>query len=245
MAAEGADIIAVDICAQIESVNYPMATPDDLQGTVKEVENLGRLIASYQVDVRDAAALRRAVDAGTDEVGPIDIVVANAGIVTTGVNQHARAWQDVIDVNLTGVYNTVESAIPGMIERAAGGSIILISSTMGLSGVGGGTAASLGYTAAKTGLVGLMRSYANNLAALSIRVNTLHPTGVRTPMVVNDMFQEFIDSAVATSDLVNPLPIDFLDVRDVSNAVLWLASDEAKYVTGVALPVDAGFTNKK
>jgi SDR family mycofactocin-dependent oxidoreductase len=246
LAQEGADIIAVDICRQIDSVPYPMATPEDLAQTVKEVEALDRRIFAREADVRDAAALEAAFSAGVAELGPVDIVLANAGIAPMSLHPTAREWQDVIDVNLTGVYNTVQAAIPSMIERGAGGAIVLTSSTAGLNGIGGSTPGGLGYTAAKHGVVGLMRSYANFLAPHNIRVNTVHPTGVRTPMVVNDIMQEFLQADPSMSNsMANALPVDMVEPVDISNAIVWLVSDDARYVTGVTLPVDAGFTNKK
>ncbi|HYY17469.1 MAG TPA: mycofactocin-coupled SDR family oxidoreductase, partial [Streptosporangiaceae bacterium] len=246
LAREGADIIAVDLCQQIDSVPYPMATPDDLAETVKEVEGLDRRIFAQQADVRDEAGLAAAFGAGVAELGPVDIVLANAGIAPLAVHEPHDAWQDVIDVNLTGVFNTVETAIPSMIERNRGGAIVLTSSTAGINGIGGPTRGGLGYTAAKHGVVGLMRSYANNLAPHSIRVNTVHPTGVRTPMVVNDAMQEFLAQDPSLSNaMANALPVDMVEPVDISNAIVWLVSDDARYVTGITVPVDAGYTNKK
>ena len=245
LAQEGADIIAVDICQQIATVPYPMSTPDDLAETAKQVEALDRRIFTAQADVRDTAALKAAFDAGVAELGPVDIVLANAGIAPMGLHEPHGAWQDVIDVNLTGVFNTVEIAIPSMIERGQGGAIVLTSSTAGINGIGGPTGGGLGYTAAKHGVVGLMRSYANNLAQYSIRVNTVHPTGVNTPMIVNEAMQEWLEQAGESSALTNALPVPMVEPVDISNAIAWLVSDDARYVTGVTLPVDAGFTNKK
>jgi len=140
----------------------------------------------------------------------------------------------------------VETAVPSMIERGQGGAIVLTSSTAGITGIGGGTRGGLGYTASKHGVVGLMRSYANNLAQYSIRVNTVHPTGVRTPMVVNEAMQEFLQNDPSLSNaMANALPVDMVEPVDISNAILWLVSDDARYVTGITVPVDAGFTNKK
>jgi NAD(P)-dependent dehydrogenase (short-subunit alcohol dehydrogenase family) len=157
-----------------------------------------------------------------------------------------RAWQDVIDVNLTGVFNTVEIAIPSMIKRGAGGAIVLTSSTAGITGIGGPSRGGLGYTASKHGVVGLMRSYANSLAPHRIRVNTVHPTGVNTPMVVNDIMQAWLDADPSAGEaMANALPVGMIEPVDVSNAIVWLVSDDARYITGVALPVDAGFTVKK
>jgi SDR family mycofactocin-dependent oxidoreductase len=248
LAEEGADIIAVDICRQIASVAYPMSTPDDLAETAKQVEALDRRIYTAQADVRDAAALKQAFDAGTAELGPVEIVLANAGIAPMGVpsNEKYEAWQDVVDVNLTGVFNTVETAIPSMIERGRGGAIVLTSSTAGNNGIVGPTRGGLGYAASKHGVVGLMRSYANILAPHSIRVNTVHPTGVNTPMIVNEAMEAWLAQAPQRpSSLANALPVPMVEPIDISNAIAWLVSDEARYVTGVMLPVDAGFSNRK
>ncbi|ONH60012.1 3-ketoacyl-ACP reductase [Frankia sp. CcI49] len=246
LAQEGADIIAVDICADIDSVGYPLATPDDLKETVRQVEALGGGIHPAVADVRDPVALQAALDAGVAALGPVDIVVANAGIApfsAAGAGS-GNEWRDVLDVNLTGTYNTVRAAAPAMVERGAGGSIVITSSTAGLTGMSVDTPGVLGYTASKHGLVGLMRTWANALAPHRIRVNTVHPSGVGTPMVMNDMMLGFLRS---DPNMVNPhaLPVAMLECSDISEAVLWLASDHARYVTGVTLPVDAGFVNKR
>jgi SDR family mycofactocin-dependent oxidoreductase len=246
LAREGADIIAVDICQQIDTVRYPMATPEDMDQTVKEVEALDRRVFARQADVRDEAGLKAAFEAGVAELGPADIVLANAGIAPMSREGSREAWQDVIDVNLTGVFNTVETAIPSMIERGRGGAIVLTSSTAGLVGIGGADPGGLGYTAAKHGVVGLMRSYANVLAPHSIRVNSVHPTGVRTPMIVNDFMQELLaQDPQMGSAMGNALPVDMVEPVDISNAILWLVSDDARYVTGITVPVDAGYINKR
>jgi len=247
LAQEGADIIAVDLCEQIGSVAYDMATRADLDQTVKEVEALDRRIVARQADVRDLAALRSAVEAGTAELGPIDIVLANAGIAPQ-LNadphpDHEQAFRDVLEVNLVGVRNTVQAAVPSMIDKGQGGTIVLTSSTQGLSGRGGdGSGGMEGYAAAKHGVVGLMRSYAHWLAPQNIRVNTVHPTGVRTPMVVNDQMDPYMAANPGIgAALENLMPVDMVEPLDISNAIAWLVSDEARYVTGVMLPVDAGF----
>lgn len=246
LAQEGAEIIALDICKQVETVAYPMATPEDLAETVKQVEALDRRILAREADVRDFDALKSVVDDGVAELGRVDIVLANAGIAPLSMNPRPEEWQDVVDINLTGVYNTVQAAVPTMIEQGDGGAIVITSSTAGLNGIGGNTPGGLGYTASKHGVVGLMRSYANYLAPHSIRVNTVHPTGVNTPMVVNDAMQEFISQDPALSNaMANALPVEMLEAVDISNAILWLVSDDARYVTGITVPVDAGFTNKK
>jgi SDR family mycofactocin-dependent oxidoreductase len=236
----------VDICRQIGEVPYPMATPEDLGQTVKEVEALGRRIVARQADVRDEAGLSAAFDAGAAELGPAEIVVANAGIATMSLHETGEAWQAVIDVNLTGTFHTVEVALPAMIKHGKGGAIVLISSSAGLTGIGGPSRGGLAYTASKHGVVGLMRSYANNLARHSIRVNSVHPTGVRTPMVENDALREFLTARPeAGNAIANALPVDMVESADIAGAVAWLVSDDARYVTGITLAVDAGFTNKR
>ena len=173
LAREGADIIAVDLCQQAESVPYPMATPDDLAETVKEVEALDRRIVATQADVRDYAAVKAALDDGVAQLGHLDIVSANAGIFSFGSLEELDEthWQDMIDVNLTGVWHAAKAAIPHLKAGGRGGSIVLTSSTAGINGIGGPSRGGLGYTASKHGVVGLMRSYANTLAPHSIRVN--------------------------------------------------------------------------
>lgn len=244
LAQEGADVIAVDLCAQVDSVQYPMSTPEDLAETVGQVEALDRRIVATEADVRDRAALQQAFDKGVAELGGVDIVLANAGIAPMGRNPVEQEWTDVLDINLTGVYNTVEVAKQALIDRG-GGAIVITSSTAGLNGIGGDTPGGLGYTAAKHGVVGLMRSYANQLAQHWIRVNTIHPTGVNTPMVVNDVMQDMINSGELGGALDNPLPVPLIEAVDISNGILYLVSDAGRYVTGVTLPVDAGLTNKK
>jgi SDR family mycofactocin-dependent oxidoreductase len=246
LAADGASIIAVDLCDQIASVPYPLATPDDLADTVKLVEDTGARIVAKQGDVRDRASMSSVLQAGLDEFGRLDIVVANAGIAP--MQSGDDGWRDVIDVNLTGVYNTIKAAIPAMVSHGAGGSIVLISSAAGLAGVGSPDAGSVGYAAAKHGVVGLMRVYANLLAGHNIRVNSIHPTGVETPMINNEFTREWLAKMAAATDtpgaMGNALPVEVLQAEDIANAVAWLVSDQARYITGVTLPVDAGFLNK-
>lgn len=247
LAQEGADIVAVDLCDQIASVPYPMATDADMEETVAGVENLDRRIVAVKADVRDLDALVAAAEKGVAALGPIDIILANAGIVPVGeVEDEEQAFRDVLDVNLVGVRNTVMAAVPSMIETGSGGAIVLTSSTQGLSGAGGnGSGGMTGYTAAKHGVVGLMRTFANWLAQYSIRVNTVHPTGVNTPMVVNDAMTKFLQENPHAGDaLQNLLPVEMIESIDISNAIAWLVSDDARYVTGVTLPVDAGFNAK-
>lgn len=246
LAQEGADIIAVDLCSQIDSVGYPMSSESDFDETVEQVEALDRRIHVTRADVRDRAALQSALDAGIAELGQVDIVLANAGIAHIQADMPDHAWQDVVDVNLTGVYNTVEAALPSMLEGGRGGSIVLTSSTAGLMGIGVHSPGMLGYTAAKHGVVGLMRAYANILAPHSIRVNSVHPTGVSTPMVVNDLMAGFVEKNPSVgAALTNALPVEMVEPVDISNAILFLVSDDGRYVSGTTLPVDAGVVNKR
>lgn len=246
LAEEGADIVAIDLCGQIDCVPYQMGTAEDLEYTTKAVESLGRTIVARTADVRDMSALQHVVDEATRDLGQIDIVVANAGIAAVGSKapNPDAVFRDVIDVNLVGVWNTVMAAAPGMRKKGTGGAIVLISSTQGLKGTGGdGTAANSAYAAAKHGVVGLMRSFAHWLAKDNIRVNTLHPTGVETPMIMNEAISAYLaNNPEAAQATVNLLPVSFVQPSDISDAVIWLVSDHAKYVTGVTLPIDAGFS---
>jgi SDR family mycofactocin-dependent oxidoreductase len=249
LAEEGADIIAVDIAHSIEGVPYELANADDIDETISSVEALDRRIHFERADVRDMAALRSAVDKGTSAIGPIDIIVANAGIAIMYVTEpydEEQSFRDVLEVNLVGVWNTLHAITPAMIERNRGGAIVLTSSTQGLTGRGGdGHGGTTAYAAAKHGVVGLMRTFANALAPHSIRVNTVHPTGVRTPMLENDHISKWFElNPTAASMAANLMPIDLIEPRDVSNAVAWLVSDDARYVTGATVPVDAGFIAK-
>jgi SDR family mycofactocin-dependent oxidoreductase len=246
LAREGADIIAVDIAAQIGTVPYPMATPEDLAQTVKEVEATGRRIVATQADVRDYDALKQALDEGVAQLGRLDIVSANAGIVSYDQAEDLaeQTWQDVIDVNLTGEWHAAKAAIPHL-RAAGGGSMILTSSDAGLKPLQN----LAHYVAAKHGVIGLMRTLALELAPDFIRVNALAPTTVDTPMVMNEatyrLFRPDLDNPTAedmaeASRATNVLPIAWVEPVEISNALLFLASDEARYITGVALPVDAG-----
>jgi len=251
LAREGADIIAIDLCAQIGSVPYPMATPQDLAQTVKEVEATGRRIVATVADVRDYDALKDALDAGVAQLGRLDIVSANAGITSYGRAQELpeQTWQDVIDVNLTGEWHAAKAAIPHLRAAGRSGSIILTSSDLGLKAA----ANQAHYVSASHGVIGLMRTLALELAPDFIRVNALAPTAVDTPMVMNsatyrllrpDLENPTADDMAGPAAALNALPIPWVEPVDISNAVLWLASDEARYVTGVALPVDAGIVIK-
>lgn len=247
LAEEGADIIAVDHCADIKTVSYPMATPDDLAETVRQVEALDRRIIASQADVRDTDSLRAALDAGVAELGRLDIVCANAGILSNGQSHELSedTWAQMIDINLSGVWRTCKVAIPHLIAGGRGGSIVLTSSVAGLRSYNGVSH----YVSAKHGVVGLMKTLAQELAEHSIRVNTVNPTQVDTAMIQNEsmyhLFCPDIENPTredfgAASAATILLPIDWVESIDVSNAVLFLASDEARYITGVALPIDAG-----
>ena len=246
LAKAGAKIIAVDICEQIPTVPYAMSTADDLAQTVKEVEAAGGLIYAAKADIRDRQVLTAALGEGTARFGGVDIVLANAAIFPVSMHPVEEEWQDVLDVNISGTYNTIRVAVPLMIDQGRGGAIVITSSDAGITGIGGNTPGGLGYTASKHAVVGLMRSYANILAPHSIRVNTVHPCGVATPMIINPAMQELLASPDFSGEgMTNALPVAMIEPVDVTNAILWLVSDDARYVTGVTLPVDAGFANKK
>jgi (+)-trans-carveol dehydrogenase len=248
LAQEGADIIAVDICEDVANVPYPGPSEADLADTVKQVEALDRRIVATKVDVRDLSALRKAVDDGVSQLGRLDIVSANAGISSA---PHAASdiaedvWRDMIDINLTGVWHTTKVTIPHLIAGGRGGSIILTSSAAGLKAYENVAH----YVSAKHGVVGLMRTLALELAPHNIRVNSIHPTQVDTDMIMNDatykLFRPDLDAPTRedfepASQAMNALPIPWVEPIDISNALLFLASDEARYITGVPLPVDAG-----
>jgi SDR family mycofactocin-dependent oxidoreductase len=239
LAEEGADIIAVDVCHDYATVAYPMATEADLAETVKAVEALDRRIVASQADVRDFAALKAAVDGGVAQLGRLDIVCANAGICTVQAWDEVTlaVWQDTLDTNLTGVWNTMVAATPHLIA-AGGGSMICTSSTAGIKGL----PFLAPYVAAKHGVVGIARTMANELARHHIRVNTVHPTGVDTAMA-NGLggLNPLLDTDQSLGPIfMNTLPVEMVDARDISNAVLFLASDESRYVTGLEFTVDAG-----
>lgn len=244
LAEEGAEIIAFDLLGEVASVLYPLATREDLDQTVAEVEKLDRRIVAAQADVRDLAAVQEVVDRGVSEFGRLDIVCANAGIVSMSENAWTLsedAWDDMIGINLTGVWKTCRAAIPAILETGDGGSIAITSSTAGIRGMAG----IAHYASAKHGVVGLARTLAHELAPHNIRVNTVHPTAVNTPMVVNEVTQAWIEEAEgAAGNIENLMPVEMIEAVDISNAIVWLASDQARYVTGVSLPVDAGFTQK-
>ena len=247
LAQEGARIIASDICQEVGSTHYPLATSEDLEETRRLVENEGGKILTVGADVRVLSQVEAAVAAGLEAFGHIDVVCANAGIGSLGPawELSEKQWHDMVDVNLTGAWNTVRPAIPHMIEAGRGGSIIFTNSVAGTLG----RPNMAHYAASKHGLVGLMRSLANELAPYFIRVNSIHPGNVDTDMVQNltgrrlllpDVENPSREEFAAAAAKLSLMPIPWVDSIDVSNAVLWLASDEARYVTGVTLAVDAG-----
>ncbi|MEI4274233.1 mycofactocin-coupled SDR family oxidoreductase [Klenkia sp. LSe6-5] len=252
LAQEGADIIAVDVCAPIESIGmYPPATEEDLAETVRQVEALDRRIVATKADVRDTAAMKSAVDDGVAQLGRLDIVLGNAGVfeIQPALELTDEAWREMIDINLTGVWNTCKVALPHLVDGGRGGAIVLTSSSAGLKG----TPNTIHYTAAKHGVVGIMRTLANEFGPHSIRVNSVHPTGVDTPMIQNpktwglflgDDPEPSREKAEPVFMSTNSLPVPWVEVDDITNAILFLVSDEARYITGVTLPVDAGYTVK-
>jgi (+)-trans-carveol dehydrogenase len=248
LAQEGADIIAVDLCGQVDTIEYPMSTPEDLKETVRLVEALDRRIVATRADVREYAELAQAVDAGVADLGRLDIVCGNAGIVSLGMVHELslEQWNDMIGVNLTGVFHTCKAAIPHTIAGGRGGSITLTSTAVALRPVQGAGH----YIAAKHGVIGLMQTLALELAPHFIRVNTIHPTNCDTDMIQNPALRKaFVpdsenptrEESVPAYTALNALPIPWIEPRDISNAIAFLASDEARYITGISLPVDAGF----
>jgi (+)-trans-carveol dehydrogenase len=247
LAQEGADIIAVDIARDVETVPYPGATPGDLAETVKQVEALDRRIIASEVDIRDSAGLRDAADAGVAALGRLDIVLANAGISVPSptLEMDDEVWETMIDVNLTGQWKTVKATVPHIIAGGRGGSVVFTSSLAALKG----NANTAHYSAAKAGLIGLTKVMAVELAPQSIRVNTVHPTTVNTDMVLNEptyrLFRPDLENPTredyeVAARTLNRLPTAGLDPVDISNAILYLVSDDGRYVTGTTHVVDAG-----
>jgi SDR family mycofactocin-dependent oxidoreductase len=239
LAGEGADIIAVDICASAETTGYPGPTEDDLAETARLVEAQGRRAFVRRVDVRNFDTLQDTLRDGVAELGRLDVVVANAGICTASLSWEipAQQWQETISTNLTGTFFTAKAAIPILIEQGTGGSMVFVSSVAGLRGL----PFLADYAASKHGVVGLARTMANELGEYNIRVNTVHPHGVATGMLVPGMMP-LIEAHAATLGpiFMGSLPDQIMQPEDIADAVAWLASDEARYVTGVQLPVDLG-----
>lgn len=244
LADEGADIIAIDVAGPVsEYVTYSAATPDDLKTTARLVEEKDRRVVARQADVRDYAALKDAADAGLAELGRLDVVVANAGICNFGRvwELELEQWRSLVDTNLTGVFHTLKATVPALIEGGRGGSIIVTSSVAGLKGL-----PFLGhYSAAKHGIVGLCKTLANELGQYDIRVNTVHPHGVNTGMGDTGVLQPLMESEPALAAMFMPaLPHQVAEPEDIANLVAFLASDEAKYITGSQLRVDLGNINR-
>lgn len=244
LAEEGADVVVTDVCHDIsDELPYALASKEQLEETAELVRGTGRRCVAVQADVRSVAEMRGAVDAARDTFGRLDTVVANAGVMSIGAAWELteEAWDVVMDVNLKGPWNTVRAAIPWMIEAGQGGSVVITSSAAGIRG----HVPYAHYVAAKHGVVGLMKALSNELAPHRIRVNTVHPTGVSdTGITVGVPIEELAArEPLFALAAMNPLA-PYVEPRDVSNAVLFLASDEARYVTGLQFTVDAGSTNK-
>ncbi|MGW2824276.1 mycofactocin-coupled SDR family oxidoreductase [Streptomyces sp. NPDC001443] len=240
-AAEGADVIALDICEDLPTTEYPGATAEDLAETVRLVEKLGRRALSHKVDVRDFPVVRAALEESVRELGRLDVVVANAGMTTFARTWEIELdhWQATLDINLTGAFHTVKAAVPIMIEQGTGGSIVFTSSVAGLRGL----PLLADYVAAKHGVTGLAKTLANELGSHRIRVNSVHPHGVNTKLVpgIRPILER--DPELA-SFYQGVLPDGVSQAEDIAAAVAWIASDEARHVTGVQLPVDLGRTNR-
>ena len=248
-AEEGAKIIGIDICEDVASIAelYPLATQADLDETVRLVEEVGGEIVAAKADVREYSQVEAAVQEGITRFGHVDICVANAGVVALKKSWETpeQTWDDVIGINLKGVWNSARACIPAMIDQAKGGSIVITSSVAGLKGYPNTS----GYSAAKSGCIGLAQSMAGELAEYNIRVNTVHPMNVDTPMLQNEgTYKLFLpelenpgkeDLAKLAIDFAL-LPIPWVDAADITAAILWLVSDEARYVTGIQLPIDGG-----
>ncbi len=238
-------MIAIDRCADISSIPYPLASEQDMAETAAMIRATGARVHTVLADVRSLTAVQAGVAAGVEAFGDVSVVVANAGVVAMGLPDPLDdvVFADVVDVNLVGVWHTLAATVPSMIRGGQGGSIVLISSMQGLVGRGGdGSAAAFAYAASKHGVVGLMRSAANAYAPQNIRVNSVHPTGVATPMIFNEhMAQAYAAGTLSSGMSGNLLDVPYVEPMDVTNAVVWLTSDKARYVTGITLPVDAGF----
>jgi SDR family mycofactocin-dependent oxidoreductase len=245
LAEEGADIIAVDICRQIEAVAATLASPADLAETVRLVEAQGRRGVARMADVRDRGELREAVAAGVSELGRLDVVVVNAGTFAVRLDQptddagRAEIWDVTLDINLTGAWNTIEVAAPFVIEGGRGGSVVVISSTAALQTVANDDVGFTAYTVSKWGVTGLMKMSAGDLAKHDIRVNAVHPSGVNTPLTQSEAVREYWDHhpELAEHTAKVYLPVEEIDI---SEAVVYLASDASRAVSGISLPVDAG-----
>ncbi|GAB89653.1 mycofactocin-coupled SDR family oxidoreductase [Gordonia rhizosphera] len=251
LAEEGADIIAVDICKDLDAIGYPMATPEDLEETANLVEKADRRVVAVQADVREAAQLRAAVEQGISELGKLDIVVAQAGVAGMKGEPAVQAWCDVIDTNLIGTMNTVQVALPHLAEGAA---IVATGSTAALMDVSkvdvpGKDLGGVAYVFSKRALSQYIHTLACHLAPRGIRANAIHPTNCNTDMLQSEpMYRSFRpdlehptkEDATPAFYVMQAMPTPWVEPGDISNAVLFLASDEARYVTGMQMRVDAG-----
>ena len=251
LAGEGADIIALDICKDIETMDYPNASRAELDAVVADVEKLDRRALAYEVDVRDVTAVKRAVDAGVAELGRLDIVLPQAGIVRyapeASIEEAAAIWADIVGVNVTGYFHLLEAALPHVVAGGRGGAVVMTGSTAATRPTAKAGAATAAYIAAKHGVVGLMKTYALAYASHNIRFNVVHPTGVRSGMTINEAMAKLAADAGAgghnwISESTNLLDIDLVEPSDISDAVAYLVSDQARWVTGTEIKVDAGFT---
>jgi SDR family mycofactocin-dependent oxidoreductase len=240
LASEGADIVAIDICKPIKTVTYKGATRLDLEETVRLVEAEGRKILAFETDIRDLQAMTSAVAEGVAAFGHLDVVIANAGMTSGAMSweMSMEVWQETIDINLTGAWVTARATVPTLIEQGTGGAIVFTSSVAGLRGL----PFLAHYAAAKHGLVGLSRTMANELGQYNIRVNTVHPWGVHTDLLVHELepLRERFPETLAPMFNEATLPFVPCEPEDIANAVAWLASYEASHVTGIQLPVDRG-----
>lgn len=250
LAEEGADIIALDICRDIGSMDYPNATASDLADTAAEIEARGRRVVASETDVRDAAAVKAAVDAGVAELGRLDIVLPQAGIAryteAGSYADEAQVWDDILGVNVTGYYHLIEASIPHLVAGGHGGAIVMTGSTAATRPVGS-TGGRVAYMAAKHGAVGLMKTYALALAQHWIRVNVVHPTGVASGMTLNATVERLAAEAANggenwISSSQNLLDVALAEPIDITEAVMFLVSDRARYITGEEIKVDAGFS---
>lgn len=253
LAKEGADIIGIDVPTSMPTVGYPMSTAQELRETARLVEAEGRRMVTYECDVRDGTGMTQVIDAGAAEFGRIDIVLANAGVgsFSPAETMTDAVWDEMIAVNLSGVFRTIRPAIPHLKRHGDGGSIVLTGSVAGMKGIRN----LVHYTAAKHGLVGMTKALAVELAPFGIRVNIIHPTNVDTPLIHNEptyaLFMPDRDPSTVTRDDVAPIfagaqliDIPWLEPNDVSEAILFLVGPGARYITGASLPIDAGNTLK-
>ena len=251
LAADGADIIAIDVCNPVaESITYPMPTSEDLAETVRQVEATGRKVLAREVDIRDLAAQQQVVADGVEQFGRLDIVVANAGVLSWGRiwEMSEEQWDTVVDVNLNGTWRTIRAAVPAMIEAGNGGSIVIVSSSAGLKATPGNAH----YAASKHGLVALTNALALEAGEYGIRVNSIHPYSIDTPMIEKDAMMEIFSKYPTFLHSFAPMPFkpvardgkpglqEFMTVEEVADVVAWLAGDSSMTISGSQIAVDRG-----